>query len=76
MKFVLLEDNKCFDRLNKLQMNNSNYKPEYKQTKDTVKEIWRTADCVCFDVDSTVCKNEAIDDLALFLNVGEQVKQL
>jgi hypothetical protein len=76
MKFFLFEDNKCFERLNKLQMNDSMDKQELKQTKDTVKEIWRTADCVCFDVDSTVCQNEAIDDLALFLNVGEQVKQL
>ncbi len=41
-----------------------------------VKAIWRNADCVCFDVDSTVCKNEAIDDLAEFNGVGQQVQQL
>lgn len=37
---------------------------------------WKNADCVCFDVDSTVCTNEAIDDLANFIGVGEQVKKL
>ena len=41
-----------------------------------IKSIWRRADCVCFDVDSTVCKNEAIDDLAEFVKVGEQVQKL
>jgi hypothetical protein len=33
---------------------------------------WKTADCVCFDVDSTVCINEAIDDLAYFIGVVAQ----
>ncbi len=41
-----------------------------------VKSVWRNADCVCFDVDSTVCRNEAIDDLAEFKGVGEQVQRL
>ena len=45
-------------------------------TEEIVKEVWRKTDCVCFDVDSTVCKNEAIDDLADFLNVGAQVQKL
>ncbi len=43
---------------------------------DDLKRLWRNADCVCFDVDSTVCVNEAIDDLAHFAGVGDQVKQL
>ncbi len=41
-----------------------------------IRTIWRSADCVCFDVDSTVCKNEAIDDLAEFSGVGAQVQKL
>lgn len=45
-------------------------------TEDQVKEFWRNADCVCFDVDSTVCKSEAIDELAEFLSRGDQVQRL
>lgn len=41
-----------------------------------VKCVWRSADCVCFDVDSTVCTDEAIDELAAYLGVGEQVANL
>ncbi len=37
---------------------------------------WKQADCVCFDVDSTVCLNEAIDDLAYFVGVGAQVEKM
>ena len=33
------------------------------------------ADAVCFDVDSTVVKEEGIDELAEFCGVGEEVKQ-
>jgi len=43
---------------------------------DNIKTVWRNTDCVCFDVDSTVCKNEAIDDLAEFNGVGAQVQKL
>ena len=38
-----------------------------------MKALWKTADCVCFDVDSTVCTDEAIDELATFLDVGDKV---
>ena len=41
-----------------------------------LKQKWRQADCVCFDVDSTVCMNEAIDDLAHFAGVGDEVRKL
>lgn len=37
------------------------------------KRIWKNADAVAFDVDSTVCQDEAIDELAKFLGVGEAV---
>ncbi|KAE9556346.1 hypothetical protein FO519_000386 [Halicephalobus sp. NKZ332] len=38
-----------------------------------IKQIWRNTDAVCFDVDSTVCRDEAIDELAAFLGKGEEV---
>ena len=41
-----------------------------------IKQVLRTADAVCFDVDSTICRDEAIDELAHHLGVGEQVAQL
>ncbi|XP_062508215.1 phosphoserine phosphatase-like [Corticium candelabrum] len=37
--------------------------------------VWQRADAVCFDVDSTVIKEEGIDELASFCGVGEQVKE-
>jgi len=40
---------------------------------DEIRFIWRHCDAVCFDVDSTVCQDEAIDELAEFLGVGKQV---
>ena len=44
--------------------------------ENDVKKIWRHADCVCFDVDSTLCKDEGIDELATYLHKGEEVKKL
>lgn len=41
-----------------------------------VKTIWKKADAVCFDVDSTVIKEEAIDELAEFCGKGQQIKDL
>lgn len=40
---------------------------------ERTKRIWRNADAVCFDIDSTVCQDEAIDELAAYLGVGEAV---
>ncbi|KAG0582554.1 hypothetical protein KC19_3G068900 [Ceratodon purpureus] len=34
---------------------------------------WRNAQAVCFDVDSTVCEDEGIDELAAFCGAGEAV---
>uniref|UniRef100_A0A0B7B6V5 Phosphoserine phosphatase n=1 Tax=Arion vulgaris TaxID=1028688 RepID=A0A0B7B6V5_9EUPU len=42
-------------------------------TKKQAQRLWREADAVCFDVDSTVCVDEAIDELAEFCGVGPQV---
>ena len=51
--------------------------PKYLETltKEGLKGIWRTADAVCFDVDSTVVEEEGIDELAEFCGVGEAVRQ-
>ena len=43
--------------------------------EENVKQVWKIADCVCFDVDSTVCQDEGIDVLADFLGVSSQVKE-
>ena len=45
-------------------------------SNEEVKAVWRRADAVCFDVDSTVCKDEGIDELANFCNVGHEVSEL
>lgn len=45
-------------------------------TKQQVIEVLRKADAVCFDVDSTICTDEGIDELANFYGVGDEVKQL
>ncbi len=41
-----------------------------------VRDLWRSARCVCFDVDSTVSPEEGIDVLAAFAGKGDQVAQL
>ncbi|CAG9786880.1 unnamed protein product [Diatraea saccharalis] len=44
--------------------------------QQSVQELFRTADCVCFDVDSTVIQDEGIDELAKFCGKGDEVKRL
>ncbi|XP_026564307.1 phosphoserine phosphatase isoform X1 [Pseudonaja textilis] len=41
-----------------------------------MKEIFLSADAVCFDVDSTVIKEEGIDELAKFCGVGDAVAEM
>ncbi|KAL6256536.1 hypothetical protein P5V15_012647 [Pogonomyrmex californicus] len=43
---------------------------------DKIVDIWRTADAVTFDVDSTVITEEAIDELANFCGKGEEITKL
>lgn len=43
-------------------------------TKDIL-ELWRNADAVCFDVDSTVCLDEGIDELAEYCGAGKAVAE-
>ncbi|KAA8541036.1 hypothetical protein F0562_024999 [Nyssa sinensis] len=40
-----------------------------------VLEVWRDADAVCFDVDSTACLDEGIDELAEFCGAGKAVAE-
>ncbi|CAF0796283.1 unnamed protein product [Rotaria sordida] len=44
--------------------------------QDFIRQLWLTTDCVCFDVDSTVCVEEAIDELAKFQQVGALVEAI
>lgn len=39
-------------------------------------DIWKTADAVTFDVDSTVTTEEGIDELAKFCGKGEKIAEL
>ncbi|OWM90374.1 hypothetical protein CDL15_Pgr014676 [Punica granatum] len=38
-------------------------------------DVWKNADAVCFDVDSTVCVDEGIDELAEFCGAGKAVAE-
>lgn len=38
--------------------------------------LLHTVDAVCFDVDSTVCRDEAIDELAIFAGKEKEVMEL
>lgn len=40
------------------------------------RELFRRADAVCFDVDSTVIREEGIDELAKFCGVGDAVTEM
>ncbi|XP_042387292.1 phosphoserine phosphatase, chloroplastic-like isoform X2 [Zingiber officinale] len=42
---------------------------------EEVLKIWRSAGAVCFDVDSTVCLDEGIDELADFCGAGKAVAE-
>lgn len=45
-------------------------------TKDDVVTLFKQADAICFDMDSTVCTGEGIDDLALHCGKLEKVKEM
>ena len=38
-------------------------------------DVWKQADTVCFDVDSTLIQDEGLDELANFCGVGKVVKE-
>ncbi|XP_032664883.1 phosphoserine phosphatase isoform X2 [Odontomachus brunneus] len=43
---------------------------------DKIMSIWKCADAITFDVDSTVTTEEGIDELAKFCGKGEQIAEL
>ncbi|GAB2303085.1 hypothetical protein Dimus_037081 [Dionaea muscipula] len=45
------------------------------QPSKDVLDLWRTVDAVCFDVDSTVCLDEGIDEFAEFCGAGKAVAE-
>uniref|UniRef100_A0ABD2WYD2 Phosphoserine phosphatase n=1 Tax=Trichogramma kaykai TaxID=54128 RepID=A0ABD2WYD2_9HYME len=61
-----------------VKMTKGTYKREASRMAnlDEVKMVWRLADAVCFDVDSTVITEEGIDELAKFCGKGDQVALL
>lgn len=50
--------------------------PQQMATLAETQEAFRSADAVCFDVDSTVIKEEGIDELAKFCGVGDAVAEM
>ncbi|CAD5226832.1 unnamed protein product [Bursaphelenchus xylophilus] len=44
-------------------------------SKKEIIDKWLQSDAVCFDVDSTVCQDEAIDELAEFMDKGEIIRE-
>ena len=42
----------------------------------SVLDMWRTCDAVAFDVDSTVCEDEGIDELGAYVGAGERVEAI
>jgi phosphoserine phosphatase len=50
--------------------------PELTNEETLLRQLWINTDCVCFDVDSTVCIEEAIDELAKFQQVGALVEAI
>lgn len=44
--------------------------------ENMTRTLWRAADAVCFDVDSTVCQDEAIDELAKFAGKEKEVAEM
>ena len=60
--------------LNEPKSNNKNLiKSEPQLREIETRRLWQKADAVCFDVDSTVCQDEAIDEFANFLGKGKEV---
>lgn len=37
---------------------------------------WSNIKCVCLDVDSTVCEDEGLDEIAGFLGVTDKVEKM
>ncbi|RXG52758.1 Phosphoserine phosphatase [Armadillidium vulgare] len=57
-------------------INNNLYEGSSLPSKENSKEIFCNADAVCFDVDSTVIRDEGLDQLAAYCGKAEQVKKI
>lgn len=57
-------------------LNNNLYEGSSLPSKEKSKEIFCNADAVCFDVDSTVIRDEGLDQLAAYCGKAEQVKKI
>ena len=51
------------------------YSSSHLRSREATQQIWRKADAVCLDVDSTLVTIEGLDALAEYCGVGEEVKQ-
>lgn len=70
---AILRKSDCCKLLN-FKMSSSTY--TMSQAEILTRALWRAADAVCFDVDSTVCMDEAIDELAKFAGKEKEVTDL
>lgn len=52
------------------------YHGEPASKEQLTRNIFRISEAVCFDVDSTVCRDEAIDELAIFANKEKEVMEM
>jgi glycerol-3-phosphate dehydrogenase (NAD+) len=50
--------------------------PRQKVSSSQAQILWSQAQAVCFDVDCTITKQDALDDLAEFLGKGDAVRQI
>ncbi|XP_034950375.1 phosphoserine phosphatase [Chelonus insularis] len=68
----LKNDNSLISTLSESLLN----QPNTKMSLQDVIKAWKNADAVSFDVDSTVIRDEGIDELAKFCGKGDQVMDL
>ncbi|CAL4114081.1 unnamed protein product, partial [Meganyctiphanes norvegica] len=45
-------------------------------SKKVCQTVWRNADCVCFDIDSTVIEDEGLDQLGKFCGKAEEIRKM
>ena len=61
----------------KMPVNRSTlFQDEKEAMRLKAQQVWRSADAVCFDVDSTVIREEGIDKLAGIAGVGKEVSEM
>lgn len=58
------------------QFSRASYRPSTGLNIEVTKELFKKAQAICFDVDSTVIQEEGIDVLAAYKGAGEAVAEL